>query len=814
MDIYGIINNRNPYKFDPGALNDLEKLLATTTQRPQAVSTPQARLPMADERIRGVDNFYHVMRMRKAIEAMRPMVVESEIGISASASATSASNLNLDASATATTMQSTEEINSKSASPSISTTTPDAIGGSTALPTVSGSYDGSSGTGTLTFEVTQGGTHGVDDLQFTVYDSDSNPVDQVNVAAGDALDQQYTLSSGLVLSLGEGQVLQNDTFTVDVEAPAPTPMTTFDPQFSQSATEITIGGTYDGSNGTGPLTFDVTRGGTHGADQIWIAVADSNNNPVETIKMSKKDAIDQQYTLTNGLTVTFGEGEIVQGDSFTLDLYTAAEPVPIGPVEPAYSGSDAAVTLGGTYDGSNGSDTLTLQVTQGGTHGVDDLQISVFDSSGNPIDQFTISSSDPLDQTYTLSNGIAVTVGQGDLLQGTSFSVDVSEGASIAADPDNPFNGTGAEDPSLETGLSVTNGSFTINGVAIAVQEDDTINTVLDRINQSEAGVTATFDAASEKILLTQNTPGPTSDISFKKDTSGFLAAMKLDGAVATPGEGETMGSGELLSDVDQFASVQSGTISVNSVAISIDVNTDSLTDVLERITASGAGVTASFDSATQRVSLRSDNSDDQLIFDSGSTNFFSALEIADGTYNPSNDTTQIQGIAMAHDPDFELEYVQTDTTESSSQEAGAGVVTAPDSNMLGSLVNIIASSMNALFRDTSSTSSSSPRTEGIRNSIQSAVSKTFGSEGPQYDTDFGIHFDFENTQKGVFNFSETDQRRFETVLSTPEDGDAVRNTLFGNDSRGLFEQIHGALTAAMPDQVGKATGLFLDIVV
>ena len=103
---------------------------------------------------------------------------------------------------------------------------------------------------------------------------------------------------------------------------------------------------------------------------------------------------------------------------------------------------------------------------------------------------------------------------------------------------------------------------------------------------------------------------------------------MKLDGAVAIPGEGEMMGSGELLSDVDQFASVQSGTINVNSVAISIDVNTDSLTDVLERITASGAGVTASFDSTTQRVSLRSDNSDSQLILDSGSTNFSSALEI------------------------------------------------------------------------------------------------------------------------------------------------------------------------------------------
>jgi hypothetical protein len=164
----------------------------------------------------------------------------------------------------------------------------------------------------------------VDDLQFTVYDSDNNPVEQVNMAAGDSMDQQYTLSNGIVLSLGEGEVLQNDTFTVDVEAPALTPITTFDPQFAQSTTEITIGGEYDGSNGTGPLTFDVTRGGTHGAANIWIEVSDGNNNPIETIKMSKKDAIDKQYALTNGLTVTFGEGEIVQNDHFTLDLHADA----------------------------------------------------------------------------------------------------------------------------------------------------------------------------------------------------------------------------------------------------------------------------------------------------------------------------------------------------------------------------------------------------------------------------------------------------------------------------------------------------------
>lgn len=812
MQIYGGINNWNLYKSSFDSINTIEKLLGITAQKQPAVSTSRMRLSAPDKRIQGIENFEYIMRMRQAIEAMRPVVVESEGDVSISARTTSAANLNLDTNATATTLESTEEINATAVPNSISTTAPE-LSGSTAVATVSGSYDGSSGTGTLTFQVTQGGTHGVDDLQFTVYDPDNNPIEQVNIAAGDPLNQQYTLSNGVVLSLGEGEVLQNESFTVDVQAPALTPITNFDPQFQQSATEITIGGEYDGSNGSGPLTFEVTRGGTHGADNIWIDVSDGNNNLIETIKIMKREPIDQQYALSNGLTVFFGAGEIVQGDHFTLDLYTSAEPVSIASHEPAYTGSSAAVTLGDTYDGSNGSDTLTLEVTQGGTHGVDDLQIAVFDSSNTQIDQLTILSSDPLDQAYTLSNGITLTVGQGNLLQGATFTVDVSEGAPLAAAPDKPFNGVGAEDPNLETGLSVTNGSFQINGVNIAVQEDDTINTVLDRINQSEAGVTATFDAATEKIVLTHNIPGPTSDIKLENDTSGFLAAMKLDGAVAVPGEGE-MESEELLSSVERFASVQSGSLSVNGVSISIDVNSDSLTDVLDRITASSAGVTASFDGTTQRVSLRADNSDSQLILDSGSTNLFPALEIADGSYDPSNGTIQVEGIEMVHGTVSAFEHVKPYAGESSNLEGKTAVLYAEEAKMLGTYINAVARSMNALFADTFSPASSSAHLGQIRDGIRSAISATFDSAGPQYDSGFGIHFDFQNTEKGVFNFSEADQRRFETAWSSPESNGAVRNALFGIDSRGLFDQLHGALTSSLATQGTNATGLFLDITV
>jgi hypothetical protein len=276
---------------------------------------------------------------------------------------------------------------------------------------------------------------------------------------------------------------------------------------------------------------------------------------------------------------------------------------------PEWTGSSTAqATISGEYDGSNGTDTLTFEVSRGGTHGSHNLNIKVYDSNNVEIDNINILKKEAVDTQYTLSNGLVLTLGEGDLSKNDSFTLEVYDNVEHAVDPDNPFNGTGADDPNLQSGLDVTSGSFEINGTTIAVQADDTLNSVLDKINQSDAGVTATFDAATEKVLPAQDTPGSTPDIVLSNDTSGFLAAAKLEGAVAIPGEDGvvTEDPSKPLAEVGLFSGVQSGSISVNGTSIGIDVGTDSLTDILDRITASTADVSASFDSASQRVSLSS----------------------------------------------------------------------------------------------------------------------------------------------------------------------------------------------------------------
>lgn len=271
------------------------------------------------------------------------------------------------------------------------------------------------------------------------------------------------------------------------------------------------------------------------------------------------------------------------------------------------------------------------------------------------------------------------------------------------------------------------------------------------------------------------------------------------------------------LAEVERFSSVQSGSISVNGVSIDIDASTDSLNDVLDRITASGAEVNANFDSTSQTVSLNSENLSSELTLSSGATNFFSAVRISDGTYNAVDGSVEAQAVNVADVTDLIVESIVDENAEKPWEQdpvANTTPVAAANGSMLTTLVNNMAHAMNTLFDDSAFNESSGAFLEGIRNDIRSAVSTSLNSEGPQFNTDFGISFDFEKTDKGVFNFSQANQRQFETALTTPDGYASIPNTLFGTESNGLFNQLHASLTTAASDlesDVG-ATGLFLDV--
>ncbi len=183
---------------------------------------------------------------------------------------------------------------------------------------------------------------------------------------------------------------------------------------------------------------------------------------------------------------------------------------------------------------------------------------------------------------------------------------------------------------------AVTAGTFTINGVAITVDPNaDTLNDVVNRINTSGAGVVASLVTIDGRLRLELEaaTPGGPLQIGAISDTSNFLSATSVLGA---PRTGDAVvgtrslaaaRTGVPLSQAMLATPVSGpGTLTINGVAIAYNPAVDSLNVILNRINASNAGVTASYDAVSDRVVLTAKTTGSLSITVSDTGNLATAL--------------------------------------------------------------------------------------------------------------------------------------------------------------------------------------------
>ncbi len=192
-------------------------------------------------------------------------------------------------------------------------------------------------------------------------------------------------------------------------------------------------------------------------------------------------------------------------------------------------------------------------------------------------------------------------------------------GLSRTAALDQPLNSTTA---GLGGGYSA--GYVTINGVQVAVNVDseepdnpatnDTVQDVLDRINSQVAGVTASYDAATDRIKLAS---AAAITIGSPDDTSNFLKKAGLTNSpdVVNGTDHERTGTRRLgridpnakLADATLATALTgTGSFTINGETIAYDAATDSLNDLLSRINSQVPSVAASYDSQTDRLVLSS----------------------------------------------------------------------------------------------------------------------------------------------------------------------------------------------------------------
>src|SRR5262249_22570317 len=137
------------------------------------------------------------------------------------------------------------------------------------------------------------------------------------------------------------------------------------------------------------------------------------------------------------------------------------------------------------------------------------------------------------------------------------------------------------------------------------VAANDSINSVLAKINRSRAGVQAAYDDGTQTISLTTR-KGSDTAIALANDTSGFLAAMKLDHAVAsTVGESGSSAVDTALSKLPAFAHLAAGTVTMNGVALSVDPATTTIRDFVSRVNGI-TGVSAAIDGTHVKISADS----------------------------------------------------------------------------------------------------------------------------------------------------------------------------------------------------------------
>ncbi len=193
-------------------------------------------------------------------------------------------------------------------------------------------------------------------------------------------------------------------------------------------------------------------------------------------------------------------------------------------------------------------------------------------------------------------------------LNGKSAIAAPLNAAATDYDPDtNPDGIDGLTLANLPTATAITAGKFTVNGKPVNILLTDSLADVFDKIHTADSSVTASYDGATDKITLSS-----ASEIVLgaANDSSNFLSAMRL----ANSGTG-TVTSASSLGAVDTKVPLASGrlggtlgpatgSLSVNGVSIAYDTASDSLSTILARITASTAGVTASYDTANNRVVL------------------------------------------------------------------------------------------------------------------------------------------------------------------------------------------------------------------
>jgi len=296
---------------------------------------------------------------------------------------------------------------------------------------------------------------------------------------------------------------------------------------------------------------------------------------------------------------------------------------------------------------------------------------------------------------------------------------------------------------------AVTGGTFTINGVAFTLNTaNDNTASVLARINASNAGVIASYDATTNKITLTASATGPQSIVlGAAGDSSNFLSAAGLTAASG----GTTVVGGQSSVEVQG----PSGTINT------VYSNSNAVTTAIPGVTLNITNFSGPYS-----VTVAPDTS--QLV---------SALNTFVSTYNIA-----ITEINNATEPPAVITPQPGSSTTPTSQAVGGGVLWSNSNiiNVKNSLTNLVSGFFG------SGTSYNSLASIGLQLSSQFTVLSTSSSSGANSTTlDNPVSTQTLGGTDGTFQALNTT-----TLLNALQANPSAVQDIFQNASTGLSNQL------------------------
>ncbi len=202
-----------------------------------------------------------------------------------------------------------------------------------------------------------------------------------------------------------------------------------------------------------------------------------------------------------------------------------------------------------------------------------------------------------------------------------------------------PANGAVAASSVFSSGFA---GTVNVNGTQVTIADSDTLDQIASKL--SVAGVTAAYNSGTGKFEMAAASP-----IILATGSSNFFQQSQLfNNGTSSVTSSTAIGR----TDTSTVLGL-SGDLTINGVNISSITATDSLKDVLDKITGSEAGVIATYDNFTDQIRLTSKSRGSLDISVSGAD--AAALQLSTGSLSVGSDTRFKVNDGM--------ERISTDTT-------------------------------------------------------------------------------------------------------------------------------------------------------